>query len=559
MEEKKHIGTVPYCTKQQRSQPKRQKTSLMTDDAPRNCKENGHLLVIKMNKNALNKKSLIEKLSAENDLRATKSHESVPESILRRSGSSNCLKQTSSRCTLQSCFDSTESAGQHTVTIVNTKSLPNYSTERYYMLSELEMKAHSIAYLCDWNDGEDLTQYTSSCSSVSSFEGPSDGKGLDERQGSPKTDEAAASPNDNCEERQLLKLLPPAIIIYLLWPSSCIQYTNPQSFAQGPVHNCVQAVLQKLQEESNNSNDGVLHSSVTSNLDDSQNGKIKRNRIYVIVDRLFISNSLNQKISQESLVEPKLMDTGQEGNQKSSLGKEHDSISSNKSEIAIAETLAKYIAKSNLRTTIEGVMVGVSSNLRAAPGLEACLNAVSFGEPERRGHTKTYQKEDSNKNDPKKSCIGIVTANAEQMMGLDVSRETDAVQNLTLHHLTCAEWSGYGDLNSFAARGQKMWRRQFAESFYDHDKNDEDFDDVDSMAYAVSSNVRKRFRKRNSFSQGNFRVHDHIDPQVEIISNIMVTVCLLIFWSHIWVTYGKFCTEKLWDILTFSHFKDFED
>ena len=253
------------------------------------------------------------------------------------------------------------------------------------------------------------------------------------------------------------------------------------------------------------------------------------------------------------------MDTDQQETQTSSLQNQHHNISSTKSEIAIAETLAKYIAKSNLRTTIEGVTVGVSSSLRAAPGLEACLNAVSFGEPERRGHTKTYQNQDNKKIDPKKSCVGIVTANADQMMGLDISRETDAVQNLSLHHLTCAEWSGYGDLNSFAARGQKMWRRQFADNFYDYDKNDEDFDDVDSMAHALSTNVRKRFRKRNTFSQGNFRVHDRVDPQVEIISNIMVSFCLLIFWSHIWMTYGKRFTDTVWDILTFSLFEDFED
>ena len=547
----------------------------MTDDAPRSCKENGHL--IKMNKNALNKKSLLDELSGENDLRVvtTESHESVPESILRRSGSSNCLKQSSSRCsgtsTLQSCFETMESAGQHTVTIVNTKSLPNYSTERYYMLSELEMKAHSITYLCDWNDGEDLTQFTSSCSSVSSFEGASAETVIDERTGSPKNDDPPATLNDTCEDQQLLKVLPPAIIIYLLWPSSCTHYTNPQSFAQGPVNNSVQAVLQKLQEESNTSHtqtnttnnnntfDAILHSSPSNNVHESKNGKIKRNRIYVIVDRVLVSDSINQKSNEENIDEPNLMDTDQQETLTSSLQNQHHNISSTKSEIAIAETLAKYIAKSNLRTTIEGVTVGVSSSLRAAPGLEACLNAVSFGEPERRVHTKTYQKQDNKKNDPKKSCVGIVTANADQMMGLDISRETDAVQNLSLHHLTCAEWSGYGDLNSFAARGQKMWRRQFADNFYDYDKNDEDFDDVDSMAHALSTNVRKRFRKRNTFSQGNFRVHDRVDPQVEIISNIMVSFCLLIFWSHIWMTYGKRFTDTVWDILTFSLFEDFED
>ena len=33
--------------------------------------------------------------------------------------------------------------------VMNTKELPHYSTERFYMLSELEVHAHSVQFVCD--------------------------------------------------------------------------------------------------------------------------------------------------------------------------------------------------------------------------------------------------------------------------------------------------------------------------------------------------------------------------------------------------------------------------
>lgn len=73
---------------------------------------------------------------------------------MRRSGSSSCLLRPKSAVDLTAVESPPMS-----VTLINTQQLPTYSTERFYMLSELEIKAHSTLFLCDLNDC-DQTQDT---------------------------------------------------------------------------------------------------------------------------------------------------------------------------------------------------------------------------------------------------------------------------------------------------------------------------------------------------------------------------------------------------------------
>jgi len=65
--------------------------------------------------------------------------------------------------------------------------------------------------------------------------------------------------------------------------------------------------------------------------------------------------------------------------------KEHRLHTSHASSIATAEQLARAVASSRfLRTRIDGISVGITSDARAAPGLEACMDAVERGAKERR-------------------------------------------------------------------------------------------------------------------------------------------------------------------------------
>eukprot|EP00566_Odontella_aurita_P006000 CAMPEP_0113594098 /NCGR_PEP_ID=MMETSP0015_2-20120614/38866_1 /TAXON_ID=2838 /ORGANISM="Odontella" /LENGTH=582 /DNA_ID=CAMNT_0000501013 /DNA_START=159 /DNA_END=1905 /DNA_ORIENTATION=- /assembly_acc=CAM_ASM_000160 len=66
---------------------------------------------------------------------------------MRRSGSSSCMLRP--RATLS---EVELSSAPPSITMVNTRRLPLYSAERYYVLSELEMHSNSVRFLCDYDD-----------------------------------------------------------------------------------------------------------------------------------------------------------------------------------------------------------------------------------------------------------------------------------------------------------------------------------------------------------------------------------------------------------------------
>jgi len=71
---------------------------------------------------------------------------------MRRSGNSSCLLLPKSN------EESDEGNNdQPTVTMVTTKRLPEYSIERYYMLSEIEEHSNSIIFLDDWTRASQMT------------------------------------------------------------------------------------------------------------------------------------------------------------------------------------------------------------------------------------------------------------------------------------------------------------------------------------------------------------------------------------------------------------------
>ena len=70
-----------------------------------------------------------------------------PMSVLRQRGSSSCL-----RAYLEDHSDESPEASNK-ITVVNTKILPHYSTERYYVLSEIAQKAYYTDFLCEWGAG----------------------------------------------------------------------------------------------------------------------------------------------------------------------------------------------------------------------------------------------------------------------------------------------------------------------------------------------------------------------------------------------------------------------
>lgn len=115
------------------------------------------------------------------------------------------------------------------------------------------------------------------------------------------------------------------------------------------------------------------------------------------------------------------------------------------SQVQTVEQLARCVAQSKeLRDEFQGFTIGISNHVRAAPGLEKCMEAICWGSKDRR------------KTDWIKSGVGIVTQHPDDLIGLQA--EPDAAQGV-LQSTTCAEWNGNGDLASFAKRAHVVWCR----------------------------------------------------------------------------------------------------
>ena len=124
------------------------------------------------------------------------------------------------------------------------------------------------------------------------------------------------------------------------------------------------------------------------------------------------------------------------------LGNENTDLRRYQSQVALVEELARSIS-THLRDDLQGLTVGVSNHVRAAPGLEKCMEAICWGSKDRRkngGHDR--------------SSIGIVTQHPDDLVGLQ--KDPDAAQNV-LQSYTCAEWNGNGDILSFAKRTHVRW------------------------------------------------------------------------------------------------------
>eukprot|EP00590_Aulacoseira_subarctica_P003946 CAMPEP_0172421812 /NCGR_PEP_ID=MMETSP1064-20121228/8037_1 /TAXON_ID=202472 /ORGANISM="Aulacoseira subarctica , Strain CCAP 1002/5" /LENGTH=458 /DNA_ID=CAMNT_0013162389 /DNA_START=128 /DNA_END=1500 /DNA_ORIENTATION=- len=121
------------------------------------------------------------------------------------------------------------------------------------------------------------------------------------------------------------------------------------------------------------------------------------------------------------------------------------------------EQFCRTVAKSPIiRSHVDGVTIGFTNEVRAAPGLEAVLSAVTHRARDRRTFVKVMG-DSAVIDDPTKSNITVVTTCPEIFIGLDTSGETDAAQGL-MQSLTRIEWNGNGDYMSFASRAHCQWK-----------------------------------------------------------------------------------------------------
>ena len=354
-------------------------------------------------------------------------------SALRRSVSASCLLRPK-----HSLSDNDlKRRGSTSATVLTVRRLPPYCADRLYLLSELEVHAHAIRFL---------------------------------REGEAEGTEGA---------------LPPSVLLYLLWDPAA--HPTPRSFAQGPLSDGVRWCLLA------NGDDPSASPPPDRSRDGSQVAREWETpqllNIYVVVDRL-PNHSTDQDLGSESFPESSSKGATEMQPLPSKEEKQQRLLLRHDGEVKMAEQLARTVASSQfLRSRIDGLSVGVTSNDRAAPGLEACMDAVTRGAKERRKATKILPQGDFGtevedalttrkrrralgrlrEKSPERSPIAFVALHLEdlhhEVIHDHVHRhchDKDNEDDLDTPILQCrvsTEWSGNGEHNAFADRAMEDWRR----------------------------------------------------------------------------------------------------
>eukprot|EP00985_Skeletonema_marinoi_P009542 scaffold4440_cov85-Skeletonema_marinoi.AAC.2 len=412
---------------------------------------------------------------------------------MRRTGSSSCLlkpKKSLSQHDLAVLHDKAPTA-----TVLTVNRLPPYVTDRLYMLSELQVHAHSLQFLCDLKKNE-------------------------------------TKPS-----------LPASIILYLRWKPDT--YPTPISFADGPLSECVrqcliangddapfdelQFVRSKPREQPYSPRrqhydelpaetveslkkisiplpllgaDGLLASKSTDTMEtkhDEENENKQLTNIYVVVDRISpesnsddlpdlpdLSCASYESIRRGEHSESSTQTTSQQQPQRqpqSEEQKELEQINQHDNEMKVVKSLARAIASSRfLRNRIDGVTIGLTSDARAAPGLEACMDTVARGAKERRRASTSKQVERVDgqgkresalsrlrEKSPERSPIAIVACEPDDLESdhehSHHHHHHDAdTHNKILQSRIITEWNGKGDCETFVDRAMSDWREAWSVS-----------------------------------------------------------------------------------------------
>ena len=356
----------------------------------------------------------------------------ITTNTMRRSGSSSCMLRPKS-------VMEDHSEEPLSVTLINTQPLPMYSTERFYMLSELELKAHSTVFLCDLDDCD-------------------------------QTQDTVESSEASCDPISATKTAP-FCILYLLWRSS----SSARAFAEGPVAAAIQQWNSHIAAESSSSQGQSLSGSLDKASPRSTSNQPSP-RLYLVVDMLASSQQENNNDDDDDSARRRRFQV----------------------KVDMAEQLARHVAQSqSLRSQVDGITVGVSDHVRAAPGLATCLDSVSVGARDRR------------RLGVEKSLLGLVATHPDDLLGLQEESVTDAAQGV-LQSCTCAEWNGNGNLQSFARRAHSAWCA------------------ANHVVEEDAPQTRRR-RRRSRGEDGDFSI-DFLDP----ITSFLVIFVLAYLVSHLW-------------------------
>lgn len=261
--------------------------------------------------------------------------------------------------------------------------------DRLYILSQLQAHANALRFLC-----EDVFLFNKLPTVTHNQTVTNDDK------------------DDNVISTHLFPPLPPSIILYVLWNNN----SSAQSFVDGTITDCVRRCLQANGDDDTSAAHGTsggaeqednimlcrrrrrhqqqwqLHQEGEHRRKEQQKQQQQLTRIYIVVDR----------ISPPLPSAPPLLDSGnsllhQLPTHDDNIAQDDINIGAIKDhryncEVAIAKQLARAASTSSyLRERIDGITIGIASDDRATPGLEACMDAVERGAKERRKCAERHQ------------------------------------------------------------------------------------------------------------------------------------------------------------------------
>ncbi len=312
-----------------------------------------------------------------------------------------------------------DASKNRSVTIINREDLPSYSCERFYLLSELQQRAHSSVFLSDYKN----TQEDNSTQGTTSTAPDDDSDLVGENLGQFALLYLFWKPDMTDDTTEFIEQ---HILSQVQQLQSLRTVVNSMPNLDRP---CISGILQSRENEDS-------HVEVDHHDDAKDEEGEATISIYIVVDRLCACDPVDASDPFEST-------------------RKLEQLYRNE-EVKIEDLAKKVAIHEQLRDWCEGITVGLSNHERCAPGLEACADAVAWGAKERRTALASMKRASE---DDGRSALGIVANEPNDLLGLQSESTTDAAQGVMQMRLS-TEWNGQGNLKSFAERAQSFWRQQ---------------------------------------------------------------------------------------------------
>lgn len=485
---------------------------------------------------------------------------------MRRSGSSSCLlkpKKSLSQHDLAQL-----QAKAPTASVLTIKRLPQVA-DRLYILSELTQHAHSIQFLCDLKkSGSNTSSLPPSIILYVRWMHGTYPTPLSFTDGhlSECVRQCLLANGDDAplDELELVRSHPRE-------PPYSPRRQNFDVLSTQTVESLKQIGPPLIGASSADSSASTkLTHSTETNQDDGSNQHSQHTNIYVVVDRISpdtesgIKSDLpdlsctsyesiqrgeqNEDSTQtitpnNQLLQPKSTDRKP---QSKLLSQEEKELNHHNSEMKMVESLARAIASSRfLRNRIDGLTVGLTSDARAAPGLEACMDTVARGAKERRASSRaTGMKQQQGRragalgrlreHSPERSPIAIVAVDPD-----DLESDHDSHHHHHQHHDTdtnnkifqsrvITEWNGKGDYKTFADRAMSDWRLVWSGT-----------SKADKGTLAAGNHSGKTRPRVPRISRKEVDESDYGEENIdEPVSTAMIIVFLVGILAYIWNLYG---------------------